>query len=51
MSTTGVSPVTVIVSDTLPTRRFSLIVVVPVPITSTPSRLSVAKPDSVKLTE
>ena len=50
MSTTGVSPVTVIVSDTLPTRRFSLIVVTPAPITSTASRLRVAKPESVNVT-
>ena len=49
-STTGVSPVTVIVSCTPPTRRSALIVMTLAPLTSTPSRTTVTKPGSVKVT-
>ena len=42
-STTGVSPVTVMVSCTPPTRMSALIVMTAVPLTSTPSRSTVVK--------
>ena len=49
-STTGVSPVTVIVSCTPPTRMSALIVMLLAPpLTSTPSRITVVKPGSVKV--
>ncbi len=47
VSTTGVSPVTVIVSETAPTRSAMLIGMTPEPLTSTPSRFTVLKPESV----
>src|SRR5262245_47667677 len=50
VSTTGVAPETVIVSSTAPTRRSALIVVTPAPVSTTPSRLTVENPDSVKVT-
>jgi hypothetical protein len=43
----GVSPVTVIVSWTVPTFRSALIAAVKDPLNSIPSRLTVAKPVSV----
>jgi hypothetical protein len=49
-STTGVSPVTVTVSETAPTRMSALIVVTPAPVMSTPARLMVAKPARVNVT-
>src|SRR5580704_6728592 len=50
-STTGVSPVTVTVSATAPTRRSALTVAVNAPVSSIPSRLVVLKPASVNVTE
>ena len=50
MSTTGDSPVTVIDSARLPTRISAPMVMTPAPDSSTPSRTTVAKPGSVKLT-
>ncbi len=50
-STTGVSPVTVIVSATAPTRSSALTLAVNEPVSSRPSRLTVANPASVKVTE
>src|SRR5688500_3323532 len=51
-STTGVSPVTVMVSCTPPTRRSALIVITaPLPLTSTPSRLTTEKPVRVNVSE
>ena len=49
-STTGVSPMTVIVSCTPPTRKSALIVKTRAPLTSTPSRRTVEKPASEKVT-
>jgi hypothetical protein len=49
-STTGVSPVTVIVSASAPTLSSALIVAVNEPLSSTPSRLNVLKPGNVKVT-
>ena len=46
VSTTGVSPVTVIVSATVPTRIWKLIGMTPEPVTSTPSRFTVLNPAS-----
>ena len=48
-STTGVSPVTVTVSETAPTRRSALIVMTPDPVTSRPSRFTTLKPGSVNV--
>ena len=48
-STTGVSPVTVIVSCRAPTRISIGIVSVAVPPSSMPSRLTVVKPGSVNV--
>jgi hypothetical protein len=50
-STMGVSPVTVIVSSSAPTRRSSGTVTVTVPVSSMPSRLTVLNPASVAVTE
>ncbi len=50
-STTGVSPVTVIVSCTPPTRMSALMVVTATPLTSMPSRLTVVKPGKVNVSE
>ena len=50
VSTIGVSPVTVIVSATAPTRIDMLIGITPAPVTSTPSRLTVVKPVSEPVT-
>ena len=50
-STTGVSPVTVIVSATAPTRISAGIVSVAVPLSSMPSRLTMLKPDSLNVSE
>jgi hypothetical protein len=47
-STTGVSPVTTIVSCTVPTRRSALIAVTPLPVSCT-SRVTVVNPCSVNL--
>ena len=49
-STTGVSPVTVIVSCTPPTRSSASTAMTAEPLTMTPSRLTVAKPASVNVT-
>jgi len=49
-STTGVSPVTVIVSSTAPTRMSVLMVAVVEPVSSTPSRATLLNPVSVKRT-
>ena len=49
-STTGVSPVTVIVSASAPTLRSALMVAVNEPVSSIPSRLTVLKPCRVKVT-
>ncbi len=49
-STSGVSPVTVIVSCTPPTRSSASAVTTPVPLTIRPSRFTVAKPGRVKVT-
>ncbi len=43
-STTGVSPVTVIVSCSAPTRRSALIVITPDPVIATPSRTTRVNP-------
>jgi len=48
-STIGVSPVTVTVSVTVPTRSSPLIVVTPAPVSSMPSRLTVVNPESVNV--
>src|SRR5436189_1369791 len=50
MSTTGVSPVTVIVSATAPTFKSALIVAANDPVNSTPSRLTVVNPGNVNST-
>ena len=50
-STTGVSPDTVMVSATAPTRRSALIVAVNVPVSSMPSRLTLLNPCSENVTE
>jgi len=50
VSTRGVSPVTVIVSSTAPTFMSALTVAVNVPVSSTPSRLTVLKPVSANVT-
>ena len=49
-STSGVSPVTVIVSSSAPTRRSASIFAVNEPASTTPSRLTVLKPGSVNVT-
>ena len=49
-STTGVSPVTVIVSASAPTFMSALMVATNEPVSSMPSRLTVLKPVSVKVT-
>src|SRR6267143_1642457 len=51
MSTTGLSPVTVIVSETLPTVSSTFTAAVNDVVSSMPSRLTVAKPGSVNVTE
>jgi hypothetical protein len=48
-STIGVSPLTVIVSSSAPTRRSALTVAVSCPSSSTPSRFTVLNPASVKV--
>ena len=50
VSTMGVSPLTVMVSDTPPTFRSALIVAVKLPDSSMPSRLIVVNPVSVNVT-
>ena len=50
-STSGVSPDTVTVSDKVPTRSSALIVATKLGIRSSPSRLNVVNPVSVKVTE
>ena len=50
VSTVGAAPLTVTVSLTAPTRSSAFTVVVAVPTTSMPSRLTVVKPASVKVT-
>ena len=50
MSTIGVSPVTVTVSSTAPTRMSAFTVAVNDPLSSMPSRLTVLKPGSVNVT-
>ncbi len=50
-STIGVSPVTVIVSCTPPTRISPFTVVTAVPLMMRPSLFTVAKPGSVNVTE
>ena len=50
-STTGVSPVTVIVSSSAPTRMSIGIVSVVVPLSSMPSRLTTLKPVSLNVSE
>ena len=50
-STTGDSPVTVMVSFSSPTRRSALTVAANAPASSMPSRLKVLKPGSEKVTE
>jgi hypothetical protein len=49
-STTGVSPETVMVSETVPTFSSALTDAVLVPVTSTPSCFTVLKPVSEKVT-
>jgi hypothetical protein len=49
-STSGVSPVTVIVSSRLPTRISASTVAVKEPVSAMPSRLNGAKPASVNVT-
>ena len=49
-STIGDSPVTVMVSSRLPTRRSPLTVATKSPVSSMPSRLTVLNPGSVKVT-
>ena len=46
----SVEPVTVMVSSMAPTRNSASMVAVPDPDSSRPSRLTVAKPDSEKVT-
>src|SRR5215831_2830354 len=50
-STTGVSPVTVTVSATAPTRMSALTLAVNDPVSSMPSRFVALKPESVNVTE
>jgi hypothetical protein len=50
VSTVGASPETVIVSSTLPTLSSAFTVAVNDPVNSMPSRLTVVKPGSVKVT-
>ena len=50
MSTIGVSPVTVIVSASVPTRISALMAAVNEPVNSTPSRLTLLNPVSEKVT-
>ncbi len=50
MSTTGDSPLTVIVSSTVPTLNSALMVAVNPVVSSSPSRLNVLKPGRVKVT-
>ena len=50
MSTTGLAPETVTVSSSAPTRRSAFTVAVNVAGSSMPSRFTVEKPGSVKLT-
>jgi hypothetical protein len=50
-STTGASPVTVMVSCTPPTFSSPLTVTTPVPLSTTPSRFCAEKPESVNVTE
>jgi hypothetical protein len=45
-STTGVSPVTVMVSARPPTRNSMSIVMAPEPVSASPSRTTFAKPES-----
>jgi hypothetical protein len=49
-STIGVSPVTVMVSSSAPTLRSAFTVATNVPVSSMPSRRTVLKPGSVKVT-
>jgi hypothetical protein len=49
VSTTGVSPLTVIVSASVPTRISVLIAITPDPVTSTPSRFMLLNPASMKV--
>ena len=49
-STTGASPLTVIVSGTPPTLRSALTVAMKLPVSSMPSRLTVVNPGSVNVT-
>ena len=49
-STTGVSPVTVIVSSRAPTFKSALMVAAKEPVNSTPSRLTVVNPGNVNST-
>jgi hypothetical protein len=49
-STTGVSPVTVMVSSTPPTRISTPMLMTPAPETSTASRFIVVNPGSVNVT-
>ena len=49
-STRGLAPVTVIVSVTAPTRSSALMVAVKFPVISTPSRRTLLKPVSEKVT-
>ena len=49
-STIGVSPDTVTVSSTAPTRKSALTVAVNVPVSSMPSRLAVLKPVRMNVT-
>jgi hypothetical protein len=50
-STTGVSPVTVMVSARAPTRISALMLVTPLPVSSTPSCTTVVKPGRVNVME
>ena len=50
VSTTGLSPDTVMVSSTAPTRSSAFTVAVNPVVSSTPSRLTVLKPGNVKVT-
>ena len=49
-STIGVSPVTVIVSSTAPTRRSAFTVATKLPVSTIPSRLTALNPGSVNVT-
>jgi hypothetical protein len=49
-STMGVSPVTVTVSSIAPTRSSAFTAAVATPVSSMPSRFTVEKPGSVKVT-